>query len=277
MFRIRTKVWSHISLDSDEGSYVKDVMDSEPKDVHSYRELVSLVAKITYQNPEMGLLYRGQDQDYMDSGGNSSLYPAIYRTPEGDRHLGKEELNKRFRVLKKAEREVEKIDIEGSRKVGKFKELRWALIQHYNIHCTPLLDVTHSLRVASSFAVDEEDDTGLLFVFGIPYSNSSISYFTDKEIVSMRLLSVCPPDALRPHFQEGYLVGTFPLEGNERKDRRFNFANRLVAKFKLHNQNGQFWNHKFNPIPKEALMPEDNDDFKWKAKDIKKKIGSECT
>ena len=44
--------------------------------------------------------------------------------------------------------------------------------------------------------------------FGLPYITNRISVNSEQDLVNVRLLSICPPDALRPYFQEGYLAGT---------------------------------------------------------------------
>jgi hypothetical protein len=102
------------------------------------------------------------------------------------------------------------LNIEDINKLKKFPELQWSILQHYEVCDTPLLDLKQSLRVAASFALNWTSSEGYIFVFALPYPNGTISYFSEEELVIVRLLSVCPSEALRPHFQEGYLVGTFP-------------------------------------------------------------------
>ena len=44
----------------------------------------------------------------------------------------------------------------GASSVFNSLHVRWALLQHYNICDTPLVDITQSLHVASSFALQKE-------------------------------------------------------------------------------------------------------------------------
>ena len=63
--------------------------------------------------------------------------------------------------------------------------------------------------------------------------------------MNVRLLSACPADALRPHFQEGYLVGSFPIR-SEKKQPQLDFARRLVAKIEIPKKG--FWGRDFDAI-----------------------------
>ena len=85
-------------------------------------------------------------------------------------------------------------------------------------------------------------------------SNGSITYAVDEDTMIMKLQSICPPEAVRPHFQEGYLVGSFP---RSEKAVDYEFRKRLIAKFRLNLT--KFWCNDFSAIPKNALMPKDDD------------------
>ena len=75
-------------------------------------------------------------------------------------------------------------------KLEKFDELKWALIQHYQQTFTPFLDLTQSTRVAASFALlDNREEYGYVYVFGLPNVNGSISYYVEEEIVLVKLQS----------------------------------------------------------------------------------------
>jgi len=261
MRRIQTKVWSHTSLDDSERHTISDVLASEPKAINSFPELVRSVAEISFRNPEHALFYRGQHLDYQETlkniGQVSSFYPSIYR------NLGKSrpvtEVFKRFEKLGTlSKRLMEKFSeegIDGHEKITTFPELSWAILQHYEVCITPLLDVTHSLRVAASFALNENENDGYLYVFGFPHPNGSITYSVEEELLNIRLLSICPPQAHRPYYQEGFLVGTFPSRGLA-KHLTLDIGRRLIAKFRLIKQ--QFWDAHFQAIPKEALYPMDD-------------------
>jgi len=142
---------------------------------------------------------------------------------------------------------------DGESVIVKFPEVSWAILQHYEICDTPLLDVTSSLRVACSFALQHDENTGIIYVFGFPHTNGSISYYADEELINLRLLSICPPVAMRPHFQEGYLVGTFPTTEIIRRTVHYDLSRRLIAKFEIQKRN--FWHSKFHEIPRNALFP----------------------
>jgi hypothetical protein len=261
MLRISTKVWSHSSAEIGEKEYVSDILESEPKVVNSFRELVGEVAEISYRNPEHVLFFRGQHQDFQknlrNQGLASSFYPSIYRSPGTS--LSVTEVMKRFKKLEKASLMlIEKFsgnEIDGHEKLSKFEELNWAILQHYEVCDTPLLDVTHSLRVAASFALNENDSDGYLYVFGFPHPNGSITYSVEQELMNIRLLSICPPGAHRPYFQEGFLVGTFPSR-RLAKHPSLDIGRRLIAKYRLKPR--KFWDKHFQAIPKEALYPKDD-------------------
>jgi hypothetical protein len=67
------------------------------------------------------------------------------------------------------------------------------------------------------------------------------------------LQNVCPEIALRPRYQEGFLVGKFPVHATKEADD--NLAQRLVAKFYLDNNEGNFWDKDFRKMPKNVLFP----------------------
>lgn len=128
-----------------------DVWRAPPFYVDDYRALVQHVARLSYANRNHLVFFRGQDKDYESKAGGSTLYPAIYR---GD-NLPTAELEVRFRQLEVAGQTLltlfKEDKIEGTRDIAR-KYVQWSILQHYEVAATPLLDVTHSLRVACSFA-----------------------------------------------------------------------------------------------------------------------------
>jgi len=264
------ELWAHLSLD-DNGKYTnKNIRLSKAKKVATFRELVKIVASISYNNPEYSLFYRGQEKDYKLMSGASSLYPSIYRVKS--RSITEEEMQERFTILKKAENLLldafDNNNLEGHSKLANFRELAWAILQHYEVCKTPLLDITHSLRVASSFALERNESYGYVFVLGFPHIHGSISYYVEEELLNIKLLSICPPQAQRPYFQEGFLVGTFPAT-EKNKQPKHDVARRLVAKFKI--QKLSFWNQDFRKIPHNALYPE-NDRVEDICKEIEQQL-----
>jgi len=260
MKAIAKKVWCHLSLTDEERRYVKDVRSSDALDVDTFSDLVKHVAYISYHNPEFSLFFRAQDEDYRTRDGSSSLYPSIYRSlPTTSRHNS---LTNRFNTLQRAEEALAAQFVTqrflGRAKIEKFREVRWALLQHYSVCRTPLLDVTHSLRVACSFAMDAGEDQAYVFVLGFPHVSGSISYSVEEELLNVKLLSICPPRAIRPYFQEGFLVGSFPSSEVTRSE-QLDVARRLIAKFRLNITT--FADRNFTPIPHETLYPS-NDQMK---------------
>lgn len=234
------------------------VGSSEPFPVATFRELVEHTAKLAFKNKDHLIFYRGQSTDYKNKAGNSSFYPSIYR---GD-YLPIRELTYRFDILDGASKALvdlfEKEKIEGYKELKRRKAVQWSVLQHYEVCHTPYLDFTHSLRVACSFAtMDSKKDFAYVFVFGLPYLTNRITINSEHDLINIRLLSICPPTAYRPYFQEGYLAGTDDITFIYDTKNELDFNNRLLAKFVIPN-NKSFWGRGFDPIPKKSLYP-DND------------------
>lgn len=233
----------------------QDIWRAPALKIESYRALVEHMARLSYANRNHLLFFRGQDRDYQSKWGGSTLYPAIYR---GD-NLPRAELEVRFRQLDSASRTLidlfENHRIEGAHDVSRKRYVQWSILQHYEVIPTPLLDVTHSLRVACSFAqLVGTDTTCYVYALGFPYPTNRISINSEEDIVNIRLLSICPPDALRPYFQEGYMAGTPDVTSNFETKTELDFRNRLIAKFAIPRAK-DFWNTGFEATPRGALYP----------------------
>lgn len=233
----------------------KNVAGSKAYKVETFRELVENVAKLAYLNKDHLLFYRGQGNDYKNRAGNSTFYPSIYR---GD-YLLQSELNYRFEQLNTFSKNLKRIfqyeKIDGYAELKRKKLIQWSILQHYEVCATPLLDFTQSLRVACSFAhMDNENGNAFIFVFGLPYLTNRISNNSEQDLVNIRLLSICPPDALRPYFQEGYLAATEDITTEYDSKPELDFKNRLIAKFEIPTDES-FWGKDFKIIPKNALYP----------------------
>jgi hypothetical protein len=220
----------------------------------TFRALVEHVARLAYANRDELLFFRGQDKDYQSKAGGTTLYPSIYREDA----LATRELRHRFDMLEQAARilaEKFKTTGEGHRELRQKKYIQWGVLQHYEVVPTPLLDLTHSLRVACSFAqIRSKDAACYVYAVGLPYVTNRISINSEHDIVNIRLLSICPPQALRPYFQEGYLAGTTDVTTDFDSKTEVDFRNRLVAKFEIPRAQG-FWGPGFNQIPETALYP----------------------
>ncbi len=245
---------------------------SEGTYVRSYAELVERVAQLSFYNPEYLLFFRGQARDYLHNQ-MTTIHTAIFRPKAANKPLDTDEIERRFRVLERAEEALAaQYSLSGRERVQRFSILRWALLQHYEVCRTPLLDVTHSLRVACSFAFQEQKQVSpFLYVFALPQISGSVTTSSEHGIQVIRLLSICPAAALRPHYQEGYLVGEFPTISFRQKmlynRAELDMANRLVCKFRLANYK-KFWHSGFTEIPRGALFPDERDALKMKMDEI---------
>lgn len=255
------------------GATVNKVRASEGYPIKSFRDLIAQVAIVTLNNSNFEMYYRGQTKDYLnnkstfykDRKQKSIIFPNICR-PERNED-GDYKYSIRQNLIQKRYEDLYKlIDFANNKNRKRIPyEVYMALIQHYEIMPTPLIDITQSLRVAATFAL-RRNTKGYLYVFGLPYLNQSISYYRDFEIILLKLQNVVSFDALRPRYQEGYLVGKFPF--TNRKDIGDNLANRLIAKFELDNSSNNFWDQYFLPMPEEVLFPLD-DIVEQNLKDLK--------
>ena len=226
-----------------------------PYPVSTYRKLVEQIAKLSFLNKDQLLFFRGQGVDYQNKAGASTLYPSIYR----GEYLSSWEIKYRFDVLEAASGWLRKMfaaeKVEGFQELSRKRYIQWSILQHYEVCNTPLLDLTHSLRVACSFAqLFSETTEAYIYVLGMPYLTNRISINSEHDLVNIRLLSICPPDALRPYFQEGYLAGTTDIGFAYENKTELDFRNRLIAKFSIP-RSQRFWGEGFDSIPWRVLFP----------------------
>jgi hypothetical protein len=112
--------------------------------------------------------------------------------------------------------------------------------------------------VACSFAtINNSSDEAFIYAFGMPYFTNRISINSEHDIQNIRLLSICPPTALRPYFQEGYVVSTYDITTNYESKTDLDFNNRLIAKFKIPNKKS-FWGKEFYSLSQKTLYPEND-------------------
>lgn len=249
-----------------------EIISSNALYVANYEELVKKVGRIAFYNRVNTLFYRGQSDDFKE-GDKSTCLPTIYRKKEGQDRI---QLKKRFEILDTSSSKLREAFRNVSTKwagtsiATKYQEVRWSLLQHYEIlqktGGTPVLDFTHSLHIACSFAIDDKKDRkyGYVLLFGLPGTNQPINYFVNDEIFIVRLLNFCPPSAYRPFFQEGYCAGHFPLDRLDESSRKdqFDFARRIIAKFIIPNDSTQFFGNSFKKVPDKLLYPE-KDEFMY--------------
>ena len=264
-FTSEQRFWCHVSIKSGTKYTNQQIRESSPLKINKFIDLVKFIAELANENPDYSLFFRGQGKDHtLASSGASTFYPTIFRK-EGT--LSKEELAKRFDILNKCTDEFRKIyeaiNKERFRKYNKFPELVWAVLQHYNVCDTPLIDVTQSYRVAASFAYHTKHKQAFIFVFAVPYPSGTISFSAEEEMLMIKLQNSCPPEALRPHFQEGYLLGNFPSR-IDKKHAQLDFGKRLIAKIEIPRNKREF---RINP--KLDLYPK-NDETEKRCIAIKK-------
>jgi hypothetical protein len=234
--------------------------------VRSFMDLATKVAELQFRNRDHVLLFRGQKGDHKNDKGNTSLKPSLLRGV-GGRNPDPGELVRRFDTLRRAEHRLGNMylghQLLGGERLERQQILRWSILQHYEVCPTPLLDVTHSLRIAASFAADGADDEGIVFVLGVPNLSGAITASAEAGIQIVRLSSVCPPTAIRPHIQEGYLLGEYPeMTGYDQKQFyahfEIDFGRRLVAKFQFNP--ASFWKaDAFPRVERGALYPNRDD------------------
>lgn len=259
MYKIDSKVFSHRSLRTGVRDTNAEVRLSKPLPVNTFQELVAFVAEISFQNSRFNLMYRGQSKDYSTRISGTTIDASIYRLT-GSQSGKKKELQKRYSQLNKAvtilQQVFRKNKILGRNVIEQYPEMCWAILQHYEVLDTPVLDVTHSLRAACSFALglNNTQDSGIVHVLGLPYAHGAISFYPDEQLLILRLLGICPPGALRPYYQEGYLIGTFPGRQENYDGSNLDFARRLIAKFRI--PKSGFWSEEFPILSSAALYPE---------------------
>ncbi|OYW72950.1 MAG: hypothetical protein B7Z37_23385 [Verrucomicrobia bacterium 12-59-8] len=237
--------------------------------VKSYRELATKIAELQFMNRDLVLMFRGQNGDYRNSRSNTTLKASLFRSEAGQTTPPSAGvLIRRFEQLQRAEeqliRSYEDKKFIGRERLQRYRILRWAILQHYEVCPTPLLDVTHSLRIAASFATMGANTDAYLYVLGVPNLAGAITASAEAGLQIIRLSSVCPPAALRPHFQEGYLLGEYPelLSFNDKQlldHYEVDFGRRLVAKFVF--DPVKLWSDpNFTPASNVAIYPTPGED-----------------
>lgn len=230
---------------------VSKVRQSSGHLIKTYKQLIDEVSIIAKSNKMYDLFFRGQNEDYKDKNNRTIIYPQIYR-PEKDRINTCNVKDKYNELL-----EFSDFMRKNSNYDEKFYEYYFSIIQHYKKLPTPLIDITQSIRTAATFAFKYSNSKyGYFYVFGLPYIQGSISHYVDLNITLVKLLGVCPINAKRPHYQEGFLVGKFPF--SPQKEKGDNLAYRLIAKFKLDNSNNDFWCDYFRELPDNVIYPVDD-------------------
>ncbi|MEO6700838.1 MAG: FRG domain-containing protein [Jatrophihabitantaceae bacterium] len=255
-----------------------DVMDGRWV-VSSYPDLVDAVSFLTVMNKRLDLAYRGQEElrpqvPTLFRGSWLPPWGGHGRVSIGNRDVCRSRLAQLgplvFRICKQ-------IGLPRWRTLQDLEQAQWAVIQHYGLWPTPMIDLSRSLRVAATFALRERasepaaDDaliTGNLFVAGVPNRSGSITCSLDDQMLVAALSSVCPPAARRPHLQDGLLVSRFPTVGVAASEVGKNDLRlRTVAHIKLvdRSRSKGFWSNDFPRLSRHSLMPTKENDPLLKA------------
>lgn len=247
--------------------------------VRSFMDLATRIAALQYSNPAHVLLFRGQSHDHKRGAIGrplfTSLSPSMFRGSDSGAPDANE-LMRRFQNLEQFEkllvRRYRNAGFQDIDRLERHRILRWSILQHYEVCPTPLLDVSHSLRIAVSFACDTAQKEAFLFVLGVPNISGAITASAETGLQIIRLSSVCPPDAIRPHIQEGYLLGEYPEMGAYDQKALYahyeiDFGRRLIAKFRF--SPNDFRNDPDFPIVRrQALYPDAEDPLYKLAKSL---------
>jgi len=264
----RYKVWSYFDGSNEcKAAANSTIRSGSGHTVRSYFDLAKKVAELQFRNRDHVLLFRGQQSDHLNVKGKTSLKPSLFRSFNSDSPSADHLINC-FSLLKKAEQKLVRLyrreKFLGVERLKRHRVLRWAILQHYDVCATPLLDVTHSLRIATFFASQQGSSDAFVFVLGVPNISGAVTASAEAGLEIIRLASACPPAAIRPHLQEGYLLGEYPeVSDFEQKAHYHNyeidFGRRLVAKFRFDPNN--FWTSETFPmINVKAVYPSDSRD-----------------
>jgi hypothetical protein len=237
--------------------------------VGTYMELATKVAELQFRNRDFVLMFRGQSGDHRNRSNYTSLKATLLRAMTSNKIPTESELDRRFAKLIEAERalvaEYDQRKLLGRDRLRRQRILRWAILQHYEVCPTPLLDVTQSLRIAASFASHNANGEAFVFVLGIPHVSGAITASAEAGLQIVRLASVCPPSAVRPHIQEGYLLGEYPDCADAEQKLHYShaemdFGRRLIAKFRF--EPARFWDKSgnFPMVGEAALYPRSSQD-----------------
>jgi hypothetical protein len=253
-----------------------DIFNDSPLTASSYTELVAIASFLSVMNKRHTLYFRGQGK-HLDP--IPAIFRSSWRSPSDKRYeiadpIRRQKiydgLNNRIKAIVLSV--CSQFPMPRKNTLTMFRESVWAIAQHYEIWPTPLIDITPNLRAAASFALWKERPEANLYVVALPPSTNSITFEADQHIVLARLHAVCPPDAKRPHYQDGFLVGRFPFQGpnkNEIDSKPGEFSSlsrRLVARILLKNPKtpkrpgGSFWSDDFPEMSEAALTPGPKDD-----------------
>lgn len=252
--------------------------------ITSYEELLEKVSALNFYNPSLQFFFRGQAKDHFNNTQDgkavrSSLYPSILRALPTNKTQRTQAIKNRVEILKRADALL--IDKISNGYIHRHLLVRWAILQHYEVCATPLLDLTGSLQSALTFAISKASNEAFLYVFGLPHQTGAISVSLESMTQVVDLSKICPPEVARPHFQSAFLAADYPTaiypdDLVKRAPRvEANFACRLLTKFHLKELN-KWVGKNFHPISQEILFPNKKDQWYPILADIKSRIAQQA-
>jgi hypothetical protein len=237
---------------------VDAVRAADPIVASTFTSLTAHVAEVAATNHAWMTFYRGQRVDWRNRAGHTSVLPSIFRPERGKQRLSGTTLKARLTELDRAIHLLQAHwrTLRSPNPLWRFREYAVALIQHYELCPTPMVDLTTSLHVAASFARGDDGlGDGVVYVIAMPYPHETISLYPHLGLSLARLQPLVPPDALRPQFQEAWLAGRLPISAE--RSAGDDLAGRVIAKYALP-AGAAFWDGAFQPLLQRALLPPDD-------------------
>lgn len=220
-------------------------------EVRSWDELRSAVSFLTLMNKRDVLYFRGQRAHY------DRCLPVLFREEWflGERPFPLHPANRgRYYTLLS---ELSTLVLKVAKRIGtprtyileRVPAAAASVLQHYELWPTHFIDLTRSLPIAVAFAEGQGDqDRAYLYTFAMPDLRGSITSDIDQHLTLSRLEAICPPDAVRPHHQDAYLVSRFPEPSGSAQpgdaswddwQDKTDLMRRIVAKFSIQLRGGK--------------------------------------
>ena len=247
-----------------------EILNTEWWVVRDWDSLRMAVSFLTLMNKRSVLYFRGQGSHHDEC--LPVLFRSSWRLAGKDYNLNSENRGKYYAATRELQDHVFAVAAEvGTPRyymLEHYPPAAAAILQHYELWPTHMIDVTRSLSIAIAFATAKgQADSACLYAFSLPDLRGSITTDMDQHLSISRLEAICPPDAKRPHHQDAYLVGRIPEPpgdchpGQKRWNdwqKGSNLMYRLCAKFTLKLRDGQLPGAP--PVSLEYLLPQPSQD-----------------